>query len=121
MERIKIGRVSEVPSGRSKSYRAMGKDLIVVNTGRALPEGGMTPELRGYVDFCTHMGGKLRCIGERFECDWHGAQFDCKTGESVPEAGGAPENAPLEKIDLEIDGEDIIWLYEQKKSPWALE
>ncbi len=112
MEKIKIGSVSEIAPGRAKSYHAHGKDLIVVNTGGAL---------RGYVNFCTHMGGKLRCIGERFECDWHGAQYDCKTGESVAEAGGAPENAPLEKIEIEIDGDDILWLYAPKKSPWALE
>lgn len=111
MERIKIGAVSDVPPGRAKSYRAMGKDLIVVNTGDGL---------RGYVNFCMHMGGKLRCVGTHFECDWHGARYDCKTGDAVPDTS-APEGASLEKIDIEIDGQDIIWLYAPKKSPWALE
>ena len=118
-QRIPLGKVSEIAPGRAKSYRAMGRDLIIVNTGTstALSAG----DLRGYVNFCTHMGGKLRCTGERFECDWHGGLFDCKTGESVPDEGGAPENAPLEKIEIEIDGDDVIWLYAPKKSPWALE
>ncbi len=112
MEKVKIGSVAEIPPGRSRSYRAMGKDLIVVNTG---------DRLRGYVNFCTHMGGKLRCVGERFECDWHGAQFDCRTGMAVPDVGGAPEGSALEKIEIEIDGDDILWLYAPKKSPWALD
>lgn len=111
-QRIPLGKVSEIAPGRAKSYRAMGRDLIIVNTGDGL---------RGYVNFCTHMGGKLRCTGERFECDWHGGQFDCKTGMAIPDVGGAPEGSELEKIEIEIDGEDIIWLYAPKKSPWALE
>jgi 3-phenylpropionate/trans-cinnamate dioxygenase ferredoxin subunit len=112
MERIKIGSVADISPGRAKSYRAQGKDLIVVNTGDGL---------RGYVNFCQHMGGKLRCVGEHFECDWHGARYECKTGIAVPGYGGAPEGAELEKIEIEIDGQDIIWLYAPKKSMWALE
>lgn len=111
-QRIPLGKVSEIEPGRAKSYRAMGRDLIIVNTGDGL---------RGYVNWCTHMGGKLRCVGEHFECDWHGGQFDCKTGIAVPDVGGAPEGSELEKIEIEIDGEDVIWLYAPKKSPWALE
>lgn len=121
MERIKIGLVSEIPPGRAKSYRAMGRDLIVVNTGHAGTDGQVTRELRGYVNFCTHMGGKLRFTGERFECDWHGGQFDCKTGQALPGYGGAPEGSELEKIVIEIEGDDVIWLYAPKKSPWALD
>lgn len=89
----------------------MGRDLILVNTGDGL---------RGYVNFCMHMGGKLRCLGEHFECDWHGARYLCRTGEAVPETA-APEGASLEKIELAVEGEDIVWLYTPKKSPWALE
>lgn len=110
-QRIPFGKVSDIPPGRAKSYRAMGRDLIIVNTGDGL---------RGYVNFCMHMGGKLRCTGDRFECDWHGAQYDCKTGSAL-EGTGAPEGADLEKIEIEVDGEEIIWLYAPKKSPWALE
>lgn len=122
MEKIPLGKVSEIAAGRAKSYRAMGKDLIVVNTGDHVePDGHVTSGLRGYVNFCTHMGGKLRCTGEVLECDWHGGQFDCKTGIAVPDAGGAPEGSELEKIEIEIDGDDLFWLYTPKKSPWALE
>lgn len=121
VQRISLGKVSEIAPGRSKTYRAMGRDLIIVNTGHITADGTATRELRGYVNWCTHMGGKLRCVGEHFECDWHGGQFDCKTGVAVPDVGGAPEGSELEKIEIEIDGEEIIWLYAPKKSPWALE
>jgi len=34
-------------------------------------------------DTCTHAGGSLyngKLDGPIVTCDWHGAQFDCKTG-----------------------------------------
>lgn len=110
-QRIILGKVADVPVGRAKSYRAIGRDLIIVNTGDGL---------RGYVNFCQHMGGKLRCVGEHFECDWHGARYECTTGQAVPDTA-APEGANLEKIEIAIEGEDIVYIHVPKKSPWALE
>jgi 3-phenylpropionate/trans-cinnamate dioxygenase ferredoxin subunit len=89
----------------------MGRDLIIVNVGDGL---------RGYVNFCQHMGGKLRCLGEHFQCDWHGARYDCRTGQAQADTA-APEGSALEKIELAIEGDDIIYLYTPKKNPWALE
>lgn len=110
-QRIPLGKASEVAPGRAKSWRVLGRDLIVVNVGGSL---------RGYVDWCMHMGGKLRCVGEHLECDWHGALYECATGHAVPDTA-APEGAHLEKIELLLEGDDIIYLHAPKKSPWALE
>ncbi len=110
-ERHILGKVSDIPAGRAKSFRAAGRDLIVVNTGEGL---------RGYVNFCQHMGGKLRCAGEHLECDWHGARYACTTGEAIPDTA-APEGANLEKIELLVEGDDLIYIHTPKKSMWALE
>lgn len=110
-QRIPLGKASDIAPGRAKSYRAMGRDLIIVNTGDGL---------RGYVNFCQHMGGKLRCTGEHFECDWHGARYDCKTGGAIPDTA-APEGANLEKIEIAVEGDEIVYLHAPKKSMWALE
>lgn len=120
MEKIRLGRVSDIPPGGSRTFRTAGRDLIVVNTGHVKPDGHVTSELRGYVNFCTHMGGKLRCHGEHFQCDWHGARFVCRTGEAVPDTA-APEGSKLETIELAIEGDDLFYLHIPKKSPWALE
>ena len=110
-QKILLGKVSEIPPGRAKSFRAAGRDLIVVNTGDGL---------RGYVNFCMHMGGKLRCIGEHFECDWHGARYVCTSGEGVSETA-APEGSALEKIELVVEGDELFYIHTPKKSPWAME
>jgi nitrite reductase/ring-hydroxylating ferredoxin subunit len=110
-KKIPLGKAADIPPGRSRNFRAAGKDLIVVNTGDGI---------RGYINFCTHMGGKLRCLGEKFQCDWHGSQFDCGTGESIV-ADGAPASASLEKAEIIIEGDELFYLYTPKKSPWALD
>lgn len=111
LQKLLLGKISDIPPGQSKSFRAAGRDLIVVNT-----EDG----LRGYVNFCTHMGGRLRCRGEHFQCDWHGGRFDCRTGEAIPDTA-APEGSALEKIELAIEGDDLYYVHIPKKSPWVLE
>lgn len=109
--KISLAKLDELTPGKWKYVRAEGKDLILVNT-----EDG----IRGYVNFCTHMGGKLRCVGEKFQCDWHGAEFDCKTGEAL-EGTAAPVGSKLENLDLLTENGEIFWNYTPKKSPWATE
>jgi len=110
-QKIPLGKLSDLLPGKAKYLRLMGKDLVLVNTGDGV---------RGYVNFCTHMGGKLRCIGARFQCSWHGAEFVCKTGEAV--AGTqAPEGSKLETLEIVAEGDDLFWMYAPKKNPWALD
>lgn len=109
--KIPLAKLSELPPGKWKHVRAEGKDLILVHTGDGI---------RGYINFCTHMGGKLRCVGEKFQCDWHGGEFDCKTGEAL-EGSSAPIGSKLENLDMIIEGDELFWNYVPKKSPWAME
>ena len=109
--RHRLGTISELKDASWKTYRAMGKDLIVVWS----PDGPL-----GYVNFCTHMGGKVRCASDEFVCDRHGAKFECHTG-LAKDGTAAPSGSKLEKVELETEGEDIIYLHEEKKSPWAME
>ena len=109
-KKILLGKVSDIKIGESKNYRAEGKDLIVVGTS----DGP-----KGYVNFCTHMGGKLRCRSGMLHCDWHGARFECKTGKA--ESGtAAPEGSKLEVVELETQGDDLYYIHVEKKNPWAL-
>jgi len=109
--RHRLGTIAELRDAGWKSYRAMGTDLIVVWS----PEGP-----KGYVNFCTHMGGKLRCVGDRLKCDRHGAEFTCHVGEAVP-GTAAPAGSKLKTVELETDGDDLVYVHEEKRSPWAME
>lgn len=72
---IAVGRVEEVPPGR----------CVTVD----LPDGGelalynVDGEFHATSNFCPHKGAPLamgKLCGHIIECDWHGWQFDVRTG-----------------------------------------
>lgn len=108
-KKIHLGTLSDLQGLGWKNYRAMGKDLIVVWT----PTGAL-----GYINFCTHMGGKLTCKKKELVCGWHGAIFDPKTG-IAKEGTAAPSGSKLKTIELEVEGNNLFYLHKEEKSPWA--
>lgn len=85
-ELITVGRVEDVPPGRAATVElAGGGELALFNVGG---------EFYAIENFCPHKGapladGNLRgCI---VECDWHGWQFDVRTGQCFTTAKGDVE------------------------------
>jgi len=79
---IIIGRVEDLPLGSCKTIELPeGHELAVYNIGG---------EFYATNNFCPHKGAPLAegtLCGNVIECDWHGWQFDVRTGEclTVPE------------------------------------
>lgn len=109
--KIHLGTLSELQGLGYKTYRASGQNLIVVWTGQAA---------LGYINFCTHMGGKLTCKKKEFVCSWHGARFDLETG-TAKKGTAAPEGSKLKTVEIEVEGNNLYYMHKEEKSPWALE
>lgn len=74
MNRFKVAKISEIPSGQIHKVSVEQKDIVVVN---------IDGNFFAIDDTCTHAGASLsngKLEGSIVTCDWHGAQFDCKTG-----------------------------------------
>ncbi|MEK6281952.1 MAG: Rieske 2Fe-2S domain-containing protein [Acidobacteriota bacterium] len=75
---IIIGRVEDFPLGRCKTIELPeGHELAVYN---------VDGEFYATNNFCPHKGAPLaegRLCGSVIECDWHGWQFDVRTGECL--------------------------------------
>ena len=72
--KIIVGKTSEIPSGALHKVSVDGKEILVIN---------IDGNYFAMDDTCTHAGGSLsngKLDGPIVTCDWHGAQFDCKTG-----------------------------------------
>jgi len=68
------GKVSDLSDGNLHKVSADGKEILVVNV-----DGNYF----AVDDTCTHSGASLsegKLDGSTVTCGWHGAQFDCKTG-----------------------------------------
>ena len=74
MSRAIAGKVSDLSDGKLHKVSVDGKQILVVN---------IDGNYFATDDTCTHAGASLsegKLDGSIVTCGWHGAQFDCKTG-----------------------------------------
>lgn len=108
MPNMLLGKIDEVPPGRSKTFVVHGKKVLVANVGG---------EWKAYENLCPHMGGAVRYDGKRLVCGWHGAQFDPMTGEGK---AGITEGSALTPLTVTIENGGIYFdTATLPKSPWA--
>jgi nitrite reductase/ring-hydroxylating ferredoxin subunit len=73
---VTVGRVEDVPPGRGATVELLnGNELALYN---------VDGNFYAIENFCPHKGAPLadgRICGHSIECDWHGWQFDLRTGE----------------------------------------
>jgi 3-phenylpropionate/trans-cinnamate dioxygenase ferredoxin subunit len=97
---VRVASVSQVPAGTLLGVTApTGERVCLVNCAG---------DIRAVGDECPHQGfalsaGELLPDGE-IECVWHGARFDCKTGE--PTRG--PANSPLERYAVRVENGGVL-------------
>jgi nitrite reductase/ring-hydroxylating ferredoxin subunit len=73
---ITVGRVEDVPPGRCVA--------VDLSNGNELALYNVDGEFHATENFCPHKGAPLSegtLCGHTIECEWHGWQFDVRTGE----------------------------------------
>ena len=74
MERIFVGRTTDIISGQMKKISSDENEIVIIN---------INGDYFAIDDTCTHAGGSIsegKLDDSSIICDWHGAQFDCKNG-----------------------------------------
>jgi len=69
-----VGKTSEIPAGKMQKVTVDGKEILIVN---------LNGDYVAIDDTCTHMGASLSegtLDGSILTCGWHGAKFDCNSG-----------------------------------------
>jgi nitrite reductase/ring-hydroxylating ferredoxin subunit len=77
MGKIIACKKNEIQPGQMKKVLVDGKEIVVTNVGE---------NYFACNDTCTHAGASLsegNLDNTTIICGWHGAQFDCKTGNLV--------------------------------------
>lgn len=84
-----VGRVEDVPPGRGATVELRnGVELALYNVGG---------EFYAIENFCPHKGAPLAegaLCGHTVQCDWHGWQFDVRTGKCLT-TNGDVESYPV--------------------------
>lgn len=74
MSRFKVAKTSDIPPGQLHKVSVEQKEIVIIN---------INGDFFAMDDTCTHAGASIsdgKLDGSIVTCDWHGAQFDCKTG-----------------------------------------
>ena len=93
----RIGKVSEVPTGKAKVYEVGDRAIAICNV-----EG----EFFAVDDLCTHDEASLdqgELDGFEIECPRHGARFDVRSGE----VKALPAILPVGTFAVRVAGDDI--------------
>ncbi len=99
---MEIGKLDNFPEGQIHAVDLDDKQLIVVN---------LDGTLHALDGICTHAYAELRTgflMGDSIRCPLHLSQFDVDTGEAL----SPPAEEPLEKFEVELDGDTVYVVME---------
>ncbi len=99
MRKTIVGKTTEIMPGQMKKISVDEKEIVVSN---------IDGNYFAIDDTCTHSGASLsegKLDGSVITCDWHGAQFECKTGKLVKFPA---EIADLKSYKVVIESDDIF-------------
>ena len=97
-EFVRVGQLTDFPSGSLKMVEIAGKQVLVAN---------VAGELFAIENTCTHRGGPLNegtLEGKVVTCPWHGGQFDVTTGKVV----GPPPRTDEPAYSVKVQGNDVM-------------
>ena len=97
-EYVRVGQVTDFPSGSLKTVEIAGRQVLVAN---------LAGELFAIDNTCTHRGGPLNegtVEGKVITCPWHGGQFDVTTGKVV----GPPPQTDAHTYSVKVQGNDVM-------------
>ena len=99
MERIFVGRTTDIISGQMKKISSDENEIVIIN---------INGDYFAIDDTCTHAGGSIsegKLDDSTIICDWHGAQFECRSGKLIKFPG---EINDLRSYDVVVESDDIF-------------
>jgi nitrite reductase/ring-hydroxylating ferredoxin subunit len=97
MQRIKMGKLSELAAGKTLEKRILARRIAVF-----ISDG----EVFGIEADCKHMKASLASGAVQdgiLTCSWHGWQYDLRTGECLTRPG-----TKLKRYSVEVTGEEVF-------------
>jgi 3-phenylpropionate/trans-cinnamate dioxygenase ferredoxin component len=97
---VKVARLSELPEDEVVAAEANGTAVCLVK---------LDGEVYAFADKCSHRDfplnhGELDTDECSITCEWHGAQFDIKTGKPL----SLPATRPIPVYEVKVEGDDVL-------------
>jgi nitrite reductase/ring-hydroxylating ferredoxin subunit len=94
--------VSDIPQTGSVPADLLGREVLVTM---------VNGKPRAYINVCQHHGGPLVLEGDRFTCEWHGSQFDARTGHAL--SGPVRPDARLIMLPTRVEEGTLVYVYKE--------
>ena len=95
--------VSDIPQTGSVPADLLGREVLVTM---------VNGKPRAYINVCQHHGGPLVLEGDCFTCEWHGSQFDARTGHAL--SGPVRPDARLIMLPTRVEEGTLVYVYDDK-------
>ena len=95
--------VSDIPETGTVSADLLGREVLVTM---------LNGKPRAFINVCMHHGGPLVLEGDRFTCEWHGSQFDPRTGKAL--SGPVRPDARLIMLPTHVEDGTLVYVYDDK-------
>jgi nitrite reductase/ring-hydroxylating ferredoxin subunit len=94
--------VKDIPESGSVSADLLGSEVLVTM---------LNGKPRAFINVCMHHGGPLVLEDDRFTCQWHGAQYDARTGHAL--SGPVRPDARLIMLPTRVEEGTLVYVYKE--------
>jgi nitrite reductase/ring-hydroxylating ferredoxin subunit len=95
--------VSDIPETGTVCADLLGREVLITM---------LNGKPRAFINVCMHHGGPLVLEGDRFTCEWHGSQFDSRTGKAL--SGPVKLDARLIMLPTHVEDGTLVYVYDDK-------
>ncbi len=94
--------VNEIPSEGAVTVDLLGREVLVML---------LNGKPRAFANVCMHHGGPLTLDAETLTCQWHGAQYEARTGRVI--SGPPRPDARLIMLPTRIEDGILTYVYDE--------
>jgi nitrite reductase/ring-hydroxylating ferredoxin subunit len=95
-------RVDEIPANEAVTVDLFGREVLVML---------LNGKPRAFANVCMHHGGPLKLKGETLTCQWHGAQYDARSGHVID--GPVRPDAQLIMLPTRVEDGVLTYVYDE--------
>jgi nitrite reductase/ring-hydroxylating ferredoxin subunit len=95
-------RVDAIPESGAVTAELLGREVLVML---------LNGKPRAFANVCMHHGGLLTLDGDTLTCQWHGAQYDARTGRVIE--GPVRPDARLIMLPTRVEEGVLTYVYDE--------
>ena len=98
--KVPLCKLEDIPNDKSVTVDFFGREVLVFK---------VHGKPKAVLNICMHLGGPMKRDGDKFICQWHGAEFDCGQGKCLK--GPADPDSQLITLPTRVEDAMLTYVY----------